>query len=42
MKARLEDPFWFSQERQNRLQHANELVNIFKVVSKIEKEIRSA
>ena len=38
----LESPFFYNQERQNRMQHAQELISMFKVVNRVESEIKRA
>ena len=42
LKAKLDDRFFFQQEKANRMQNAFELISIYKVLYDIEQEIKAA
>ena len=42
LKAKLDDKFFFQQEKANRMQHAYELISIYKVLYDVETEVKDA
>ena len=42
LKAKLDDQFFFQQEKANRMQHAYELISIYKVLYDVETEVKDA
>ena len=42
LKAKLDDQFFYQQEKSNRMQHAYELISIYKVLYDVETEVKNA